>query len=145
MSLMSLTTIFGGVFPIFLENNDFLPSRSKFDLPFLVTFLMKNSIFSLKTGKAASKIVVRELRDIAEHISIEEKFEFELRRAQSGARGGPHISAPRQKFKNRLGTPESTPMKNFSPKNEPIRPRGLSCRGVPSILMDAHFLFRALL
>ena len=71
MSLTSLTTIFGGVFPIFLENNDFLPSWSKFDLPFIVTFLLKNSIFSYKTGKTSSKMVVKDLREIAEHSSME--------------------------------------------------------------------------
>ena len=41
----------------------------------------------------------------------------------------PNISAPRQKFKNRLGAPESIPMMSFSPKNQPIWHRRLGCRG----------------
>ena len=32
------------------------------------------------------------------------------------------------KFKNRLGASESNHMRALSPKNEPIRPRGLGCR-----------------
>ena len=40
-----------------------------------------------------------------------------------------HISASRMKFKNRLGESESIHMKGLSPKNEPIRPRRLGCRG----------------
>ena len=40
-----------------------------------------------------------------------------------------HISALRMKFKNRLGASESIHMRGLSPKNEPIRPRRLGCRG----------------
>ena len=40
-----------------------------------------------------------------------------------------HISALKIKFKNRLSESESTHMKGLSPKNEPIRPRRLGCRG----------------
>ena len=40
-----------------------------------------------------------------------------------------YISAPRMKFKNRLGAPESIHMRGLSPKNELIRPRRLGCRG----------------
>ena len=65
-------------------------------------------------------------------------YNFLTGRAQSGARGGPHNSAPRQKFKNRLGAPESIPMRSFSPKNEPIRPRGLSCGGGGAIDFDGR-------
>ena len=41
-----------------------------------------------------------------------------------------HISALKMKFKNRLGESESIHTKGLSPKNEPIRPRRLGCRGV---------------
>ena len=40
-----------------------------------------------------------------------------------------HISALKIKFKNRLGESESIHMKGLSPKNEPICPRRLGCRG----------------
>ena len=38
------------------------------------------------------------------------------------------------KFKNRLGAPESIHMRGLSPKNEPIRPTRLSCRGGGGLL-----------
>ena len=40
-----------------------------------------------------------------------------------------YISASRRKLKNRLGAPKSNQMRGLSPKNEPIGPRGLGCRG----------------
>ena len=40
-----------------------------------------------------------------------------------------HISDSRMKFKNRLGAPESIHMRGLVPKNEPIRPGRLGCRG----------------
>ena len=52
----------------------------------------------------------------------------------------PNISAPRQKFKNRLGAPESIAMMSFSPKNQPIWLRHLGSRVVLAILMDVQFL-----
>ena len=55
-----------------------------------------------------------------------------------------HISASRRRFKNRLGAPKSNQMRGLSPKNEPIRPRGLGCRG-SSVFEAFHLVYRSLL
>ena len=52
------------------------------------------------------------------------------------------ISASRGRFKNRLGAPKSNQMRGLSPKNEPIRPRGLGCRGGASDFEAAHLVFQ---
>ena len=52
-----------------------------------------------------------------------------------------HISALKIKFKNRLGIH----MKGLSPKNEPIRPRRLGCRGGAPIFEAFHLVIRSLL
>ena len=56
-----------------------------------------------------------------------------------------HISASRMKFKNRLGESESIHMKGLSPKNEPIRPRRLGCRGGAPIFEAFHLVFQSFL
>ena len=56
-----------------------------------------------------------------------------------------HISALKIKFKNRLGESESIHMKGLSPKNEPIRPRRLGCRGGAPIFEAFHLVIRSLL
>ena len=57
----------------------------------------------------------------------------------------PNISAPRQKFKNRLGAPESIAMMSSRLKISPFDPGVWAVGGVLAILMAAHLLFRALL
>ena len=56
-----------------------------------------------------------------------------------------YISAPRMKFKNRLGAPESIHMRGLVPKNEPIRPGRLGCRGGATDFDDFHLIFRSFL
>ena len=56
-------------------------------------------------------------------------LDFGPRLDPSKAHKWAHISALRTKFKNRLGAPKSIHMMVLSPKNEPIRPRRLGCRG----------------
>ena len=56
-------------------------------------------------------------------------LDFGPRLDPSKAHKWAHISALRTKFKNRLGAPKSIHMMVLSPKNEPIRPGRLGCRG----------------
>ena len=63
-------------------------------------------------------------RDISQKLPI-----FEPQSDPSKTPKCAHISGFRMKFKNRLGAPESIHMRGLVPKNEPIRPRRLGCRG----------------
>ena len=55
------------------------------------------------------------------------------------------ISGSRMELKNPLDAPESILLRGLHKKIEPIRPRGLGGRGVPSILDPPHLIIRALL
>merc|ERR1711895_220120 len=63
-------------------------------------------------------------RDISQKLSI-----FEPQLDPSKTPKCAHISDSKMKFKNRLDAPESIHMRGLVPKNEPIRPRRLGCRG----------------
>ena len=63
-------------------------------------------------------------RDTCQKLSI-----FEPQMDPSKTPKCAHISDSRMKFKNRLGAPESIHMRGLVPKNEPIRPGRLGCRG----------------
>ena len=52
-----------------------------------------------------------------------------------------HISGFRIKFKNRLGAPENIHMRGLVPKNEPIWPWCLGCRGMLRILLIFTLFF----
>ena len=80
-------------------------------------------------------------RDISQKLSI-----FESQLDPSKTPKCAHISDSRKKFKNRLGAPESIHMRGLVPKNEPIRPRRLGCRGGGATdFDDFHLIFRSFL
>ena len=79
-------------------------------------------------------------RDISQKLSI-----FESQLDPSKTPKCAHISDSRKKFKNRLGAPESIHMRGLVPKNEPIRPGRLGCRGGATDLEAFHLIFRSFL